>query len=114
MHYHAEIEYDLLSIGVDVLGFWTGQLSPRRLRVLLDHLPRTSAFKAALIGGPHFLPEQILADIYDLLAIVNTPAKRGRPKPYPRAGDELRQERERAEQVARLKSLSRLSAGGAV
>lgn len=114
MHYHEEIEYDLLVRNVDVLGFWKGQLSPRRLRILLDHLPRTSALKRALIGGPHHLPEQVLADIYDLLAVVNTPAKKGRPKPYPRAGDELRLARQQAEQVARLESLSRLSTGGAV
>lgn len=101
-------------MGVDVLDVWRGQVSLRRLKVLLDQLPRDSALKRALIGGPHYLPEHVLADIYDLLAIVNTDPKRGKPKPYPRAGDELRAERQQQEQANRLIALARLSDGGEV
>ncbi|MFF1820397.1 hypothetical protein ACFVWG_24035 [Kribbella sp. NPDC058245] len=45
------IEADLQRhYGVALTGVWTGQLSLRRLRVLLEHLPADSATAAALAG----------------------------------------------------------------
>jgi hypothetical protein len=46
--YGEAIEYDLLTIGIDIKGLWTGALSWRRLGVLIDHLPAESAMKTAL------------------------------------------------------------------
>jgi hypothetical protein len=46
--YGEAIEYDLLTIGIDIKGLWTGALSWRRLGVLIDHLPAESATKTAI------------------------------------------------------------------
>jgi hypothetical protein len=46
---HCEaVEADLVFRGVDLRGLWTGALSWRRLKVLIDHLPPESATKTAI------------------------------------------------------------------
>ncbi|HEX6468495.1 MAG TPA: hypothetical protein VF069_05315 [Streptosporangiaceae bacterium] len=72
---HAEaIEADLLRYyGVDILDYHRGLLSARRLRVLVQHLPRDAALVRAVRGeaadwGP---TEHLLAVAADELAIGN-------------------------------------------
>jgi hypothetical protein len=46
---HCEaVEADLAFRGVDLRGLWTGALSWRRLKVLIDHLPPESATKTEI------------------------------------------------------------------
>jgi hypothetical protein len=46
---HCEaVEADLAFRGIDLRGLWTGELSWRRLKVLIDHLPPESATKTAI------------------------------------------------------------------
>lgn len=105
-----DIEADLLAhFGVDLLDFWSGRMSIRRLRVLLRRLPATSCTVAAMRADPRWreaatrhkpsheqaeavehrewgVAEHLLADIADQLAIGNwTQAlihrKKGAPAP---------------------------------
>jgi hypothetical protein len=46
--YHEAIEFDLLERQIDLLDFWTGRMSARRLSVLLRGLPVDSAYRAAV------------------------------------------------------------------
>lgn len=46
--YHEALEYDLQTVcGVDLLDFWRGLLSPRKLWVLIRNLPGESRFAHA-------------------------------------------------------------------
>lgn len=58
---------------MDLLDFHRGELSPRRLRVLIQHLPRESALVRALHGeeAEWGLTEQLLAATVDELAAGN-------------------------------------------
>lgn len=72
--------------------------------MLIQHLSPDSAFVQAVLGGPQLTTTDVLADIFDVLALANW--QRGadpkhppkKPPPYPRRGDELRK-LERAERV---------------
>lgn len=46
VEYHEELESDLLKQGVDLLDFWRGKITPRRMNLLIDHLPADSEAKA--------------------------------------------------------------------
>lgn len=100
MEEHAEaLEADLLRhYGVDLLGWYRGELSSRRLAVLVRHLPRDSAFRLAHEGeGAQWsLTDHLLAAVVDHLAIANwmfasvnrdedEPAPEA-PQPVPRPG----------------------------
>ena len=93
------MEADLLRYyGVDLLDRYRGRLSARRLRVLIQHLPRDAALVRALHGeeGEWGLTEHLLAAVVDLLAAGNwqfaaahTPEHADppeRPAPIPRPG----------------------------
>ncbi len=75
MEEHAEaLEADLLRhYGVDLLGWYRGELSSRRLAVLVRHLPRDSAFRLAHEGeaAGWSLGDQLLAAVVDHLAVAN-------------------------------------------
>jgi hypothetical protein len=99
---HAEaIEADLLRhYGVDLLDYHRGRLSARRLRVLVQRLPRDAALVRAVHGedAEWGLTEQLLAAAVDQLATGNwlfatthTPEQASppeRPRPLPRPGIE--------------------------
>ena len=75
---------------------WTGQLTWRRLAVLVAHLPRESATVRAQHGEvvEWGATEHLLAHVVDLLAASNwqraqqrSKTRITRPKPLPRPGD---------------------------
>lgn len=113
--WHSELEYDLAALGIDLLDFWRGTLSPRRLEVLIRHLPPTSATKRAMLKW-HHSTEDILADVFDVLAGANWQRAHSRerpvpyPKPYPRPGDELRRQQEALAITAQLEAFEELEA----
>lgn len=84
--------------GVDLLDHLRGRLSSRRLRVLIQHLPRDAALVRALHGetADWGLTEHLLATTVDELAVGNwlfasahTPEHADppeRPRPIPRPG----------------------------
>lgn len=95
------MEADLLRYyGVDLLDHHRGTLSARRLRVLIQHLPRDAALVRELHGesAEWGLTEHLLAATVDELAVGNwlfVSANRDehadppdRPKPVPRPGVE--------------------------
>jgi len=95
-------------MGLDLRDVFTGAMSWRRLRVILDHLPAESAYRTAVwnaldgtenlappepgVFGPWSQTDLLLARVGDLLDAqlwqnagdANAP----RPKPYPRPGME--------------------------
>jgi hypothetical protein len=85
---------------VDLLDYHRGLLSSRRLRVLIQHLPREAALVRALHGdaADWGLSEHLLAATVDEIAVgnwlfvsANTPENADppeRPRPIPRPGDE--------------------------
>ena len=92
------MEADLLRYyRVDLLDYYRGKLSPRRLRVLVQHLPRESALVRALHGdaAEWGLAEHLLAGAVDEIAVGNwlfvsansdehaDPPERPRPVPRP-------------------------------
>ena len=93
---------DLLRFyGVDLADFYRGELSPRRLSVLLHHLPADSATHVALTDTPAAwsLQSFLLADVYAALTGEQHPA---RPKPKSSRYADLRErlERQRARQTS--------------
>lgn len=95
------MEADLLRYyGVDLLDYHRGTLSARRVRVLIEHLPRDAALVRALHGetAEWGLTEHLLAATVDQLAVSNwlfVSANRDehadppeRPSPVPRPGIE--------------------------
>jgi hypothetical protein len=93
------LEADLLRhYGVDLLDYYRGRLSARRIRVLVEHLPRDSSLVRELYGdeGKWGLGEHLLAAAVDQLAAgnwmfasVHAPENAEppeRPKPIPRPG----------------------------
>lgn len=99
------MEADLLRFyRVDLLDYYRGRLSARRLRVLIRHLPREAALVRALHGdeADWGLTEHLLAGAVDELAVGNwlfvsansdEHAERPeRPRPVPRPGVEEEEE----------------------
>lgn len=99
---HAEaLEADLLRYyGVDLLDWYRGELSSRRLATLVRQLPRDSAFRLAQEGeaAQWSLTDHLLAAVVDHLAIANwmfacvnrdeDEAPPEPPQPVPRPGAE--------------------------
>lgn len=106
-----EVEFDLQRYHqVELTGLWTGDLSWRRLGVLVKHLPAESATKTALRNavpveqlkdavevadyGPWSQTDMLLAELIDVarwLQWAKTKASEKvdtAPKPYPRPGVE--------------------------
>ncbi|MFI8929090.1 hypothetical protein ACIG3E_15615 [Streptomyces sp. NPDC053474] len=85
---------------MDLLGWYRGELSSRRLAVLVRHLPRDSAFRLAHEGeaAGWSLGDQLLAAVVDHLAVANwmfacvnrdeDEAPPQPPQPVPRPGAE--------------------------
>ena len=75
MEEHAEaIEADLLHhYNVDLLDWHRGDMSSRRLRVLLEHLPSGSSFARSVHGdaAEWSLTDHLLATVADQLAMAN-------------------------------------------
>jgi hypothetical protein len=109
------VEADLLRYyGVDLLDYHRGTLSARRVRVLIEHLPRDAALVRELHGetADWGLTEHLLAAAVDELAAGNwlfVSANRDehaeppeRPKPLPRPGveDETEAPKASPEQIA--------------
>ncbi|MGW6457805.1 hypothetical protein ACWF94_18150, partial [Streptomyces sp. NPDC055078] len=72
--YAEALEADLLRYyGVDLLAWYRGELSSRRLSVLVRQLPRDSAFAQAREGeaAQWSLTDHLLAAVVDHLAIAN-------------------------------------------
>jgi len=95
------VEADLLRFyGVDLLDYHRGRLSARRLRVLIQHLPKEAALVRTVRGeeADWGLAEHLLAAAVDQLAAGNwlfaaahTPEDRDppqRPDPVPRPGSD--------------------------
>ncbi len=97
---HGEaIEYDLMCRGIDLLDFFRGSITPRRMWVLIKGLVRDSSTNTSReIGGPWDLETLLLAAAVDdirlnnfILAAVNSPKGKNplpMPKPIPRPGVE--------------------------
>lgn len=70
---HDALEYDLLSLGIDLLDLYRGGLSFRRLRVFVKGLPASSNFKTLLIQRqplPEGEPEEYWEPIHYWMAEV--------------------------------------------
>lgn len=66
----------MLPSPVDLLDFWRGELSLRRLWVLIQHLPRESPFIQAVNPGAKWGPgEHLFADYFDTWAAVKSGGK---------------------------------------
>lgn len=99
--YGGAIEYDLLSRGIDLLDWFRGDITSRRLWSLICQLVEddSSATRRA-IGGPWTLDQLLLAAAVDdirlgnyILAAANSPKGKNPlplPQPIPRPGVEER------------------------
>ncbi len=91
---HREaIDYDLLTLGLDLNRLGTSQLDWCRFRAILTYLPPTSAFARSMHGqrATWSSTEYLLAAAVDALAAANWQRGGGKgrkPKPIPRPGDE--------------------------
>lgn len=89
---HAEaVEYDLLVLGYDLQRDLGGRLTWRRLRVILTHLPQSSAFKRQVNPDSVWdLTPELLASLIDTVNVSNyylghlAGGKPKKPKPIQR------------------------------
>lgn len=70
--YPHEIEADLAFRGIDIADWHRGDMSSRRLLVLLEGLPEGSLFKTALRDGDWGLDEYIQAGVLNELRLLRT------------------------------------------
>lgn len=84
------IDYDLLTLGLDIRWVGTSDLTWRRLRSVITYLPSTSALGRSVNGDAAVwgTTEYLLAHAVDELAAANWQrgGKGPRPKPIPRPG----------------------------
>lgn len=70
----SALDYDLLTLGLDLSGVYTGDLSPARVLWLVDHLPSTSATAAAVAKNPALrdwdLGNVLLSGVFNRLGMV--------------------------------------------
>jgi hypothetical protein len=81
-----------------IASFWRGEISVRKLRALVEHLPPGGAFYRATQGHGWTEVEALLADLFDAVngvaaAVYRSAPGRKRkhianPKPHPRPGRE--------------------------
>lgn len=91
--YHEDIEASLLTQGVDLLDFYRGSLSARRLLLLIERLPRESPFKQAVDPKTNAwsVEAHLAANLIDLYG-----AAHGVKQPVRRPGDPDPEEKTRA------------------
>ncbi len=85
--HRAAIEYDLITLGLRLDDLGTESLSWRDLLVILQNLPRTSAYARDTLGDDVMwgLGEQLLAIVADRLDVANWQrGNEGRKSPSPR------------------------------
>lgn len=70
--YPHEIEADLAFRGVDILDWHRGDMSSRRLLVLLEGLPEDSLFRTAMRDGDWGLDAYVQAGILNELRLLRT------------------------------------------
>lgn len=107
--FHAQLEYDLAGLGIDLQDFWRGRITLRRLHILINGLPITSSTKSALAGHPTWPDWQyMIADLIDIQmrAIFKD------PKPYPRPGETERAQQALAVRTARWLEREKKREGG--
>lgn len=107
LHFSEQLEYDCLALGVDVLDWHRGELSTRRLGVLFENLPASSATKSAIVAehnnaAPDAMrewgvSERLLATVIDAIQInthallqVNSKKKLKPPPPMETPGSAAR------------------------
>lgn len=94
-HWEA-LDYDLLTLGLDIRRIGHPDLDWRRLRAVVTFLPSTSAF-ARSVNGPAAawtVGDYLLAQAVDALHAANWQRAGGkgqRPKPVPRPTDKTQQ-----------------------
>lgn len=108
VEYHEELEIDLAP-QVDLLDFWRGRLSARRLELLIRHLdPSSATFQAidpeAAAEASWAVTDYLLAHLIDMTSVAHgLKTKQGQPVPaFPRPAEAIRQ---RKRDEARLQAL---------
>jgi hypothetical protein len=102
--HHEALEIDLLGRGIDLLDFWRGRMTPRRLWLLIRSVladPKSALYREVDPDGAmaaKWSPtDWLLADLYDL----TFRAAGGKNHTYPRPTREgLREQREQVERAA--------------
>lgn len=105
--YGDEIEADLLrEYNVDVLDFYRGKLSPRRLGVLVRELSADSSLSRAQNDGqpPWSMRDHLLADLWIVLVKILTGNKKDFDHPRRVAMEAKRQAAARQARTSRLRS----------
>lgn len=105
--YHEEIEASLLMLPtpVDLLDFWRGKITPRRLWLLIKHLPRESPFVQAIAPGAAWGPtEHLIADLLDNYVAVHAGEK---AVPIARPGQAEREASRRSQRFAQFERLAK-------
>jgi hypothetical protein len=109
----------MLRHGLDVVDFWAGRITVRRMSVIVGQLladPGSALVRSIRDGEvPWTSTDYLLADVFDLIAAANFKD----PKPYPRPGDEKRAQelednrrRAQEEQRERIRQRERALAEG--
>lgn len=118
VRYHKELEHDFLALGVDILGVWRGEVSLRRVRVLIDTLGPGSALLRSFSEDDGWgITDYLLAHLIDVSTIGNwlqTDTKKSKkPKRFPRPADNRKtaQIADEREQRARMHIQRQLSGG---
>lgn len=91
-HWEA-LDYDLLTLGLDINRIGSPDLDWRRLKAVVRYLPPTSALHRSMYGAQAEwgVTEHLLASAVDALRGANWQRSGGkgkRPEPIPRPGDE--------------------------
>lgn len=88
--YHEEFERDLLDVGIDILDFWRGEVSLRRMGVVLRTFGPRTALHRVLVDQWGY-EAHLLATVADILQMGNWQrggdAKARKPQPIRRPGD---------------------------
>jgi hypothetical protein len=89
---------------VDYRDRWRGDLTLRRILVLIQHLPPESAVAGIIRGDEMYWPVEahLLDDLRMTLAAVNTPSNKPKPTPHPQRPRGQRRVRETPERRKKL------------
>ena len=106
--YGDAIEADMQRVyGIDLLDVYRGSLSPRKLLVLIEHLPPGSALWNETGGDSAWtVQEHLIANMLDAINLNNWltagDSKAKQPKPVPRPSDLLKKRQQNEALEARL------------